>query len=56
MNKPKVLVTRNIFPEWINYISDNSELDLWEDELPPPRDVLLNIANQRQHALRNKHC
>ena len=41
MNKPKVLVTRNIFPEWINYISDNSELDLWEDELPPPRDILL---------------
>ncbi|MBN18827.1 MAG: D-glycerate dehydrogenase [Chloroflexi bacterium] len=42
MSKPKVLVTRKIFPEWIDYISKNAELDLWEDELPPPRDILLN--------------
>ena len=42
MSKPKVLVTRNIFPEWIDYLSENSELDLWEDELPPPRNILLD--------------
>jgi len=42
MSKPKILVTRNIFPEWIDYLSENSELDLWEDELPPPREILLD--------------
>ena len=41
MAKPKVLVTRQIFPEWIDAIFEECEGEVWEDELPPPRDVLL---------------
>ena len=41
MAKPKVLITRNIFPEWIEAIMEECDGELWEDELPPPRDVLL---------------
>ena len=41
MAKPKVLVARNIFPEWIDAIFEECEGEVWEDELPPPRDVLL---------------
>ena len=37
MAKPKVLVARNIFPEWIDAIFEECEGEVWEDELPPPR-------------------
>lgn len=41
MTKPRVLVTRNIFPEWIDAIFAECDGELWEEETPPPRDVLL---------------
>ena len=38
---PRVLVTRRIPDEGLAPIRQASTLDLWEDELPPPRDELL---------------
>jgi len=34
-------VTRNIFPEDIDRIKDIAEVDLWSEELPPSREILL---------------
>jgi glyoxylate reductase len=41
MSKPKVFVTRAILESGYDLIKDRYELDLWSDELPPSRDVLL---------------
>lgn len=41
MSKPRVLLTRKIFPEYLDAIAAETEMDLWEDQLPPPRGVLL---------------
>jgi len=38
---PRVLVTRRIPDEGLDPIAAACELDLWADELPPPRDELL---------------
>ncbi len=39
--RPSVLVTRIIPDEGLDAVRDGCEVDLWEDELPPPRDELL---------------
>ena len=39
--RPRVLVTRRIPDEGLDPIAAACELDLWTDELPPPRDELL---------------
>ena len=39
--RPRVLVTRVIPDEGLEAIRATCDLDLWEDELPPPRDELL---------------
>ncbi len=44
MARPRVLVTRDIFPEALDAIREVAEVDLWDDEMPPPRDVLLERA------------
>lgn len=41
MLKPKVFVARKMAQEALDMIADATEMELWEDELPPPRDVLL---------------
>ena len=41
MAKPKVFVARKMAQEALDMIADAAEMELWEDELPPPRDVLL---------------
>jgi len=41
MPKPKVFVTRKVAQEALDMVADAAEMELWEDELPPPRDVLL---------------
>ncbi len=40
MAKPKVFVTRLIPEEGLAMLSDVVEMKVWEDELPPPHDVL----------------
>jgi len=42
MPKPKVFVTRKIAWEALDMIDGAADMELWEDELPPPRDTLLN--------------
>lgn len=44
MPKPRVFVTREIFSDAIDDIRSKADLDLWTDELPPPRDELLDRA------------
>ena len=41
MAKPRVFVCRSIFQEALDEISAAADLELWEDELPPSREVLL---------------
>ncbi len=41
MTKPKVFVTRIIPDKGLKLIQEFCEVDLWTDELPPPRDTLL---------------
>lgn len=41
MTKPKVFVTRVIPDAGLDQVKAVCEVDLWTDELPPPRDVIL---------------
>lgn len=41
MTKPRVLVTRIIPDAGLDLVNEAADVDLWEDELPPPRDELL---------------
>ena len=41
MSKPKVFVTRIIADEALKVVREATDMKLWENELPPPRDVLL---------------
>ena len=43
-DRPRVLVTRLIPDEGLDPVREACEVDLWEDELPPPRDELLRRA------------
>ncbi|MDQ2940675.1 MAG: D-glycerate dehydrogenase [Chloroflexota bacterium] len=44
MSGPPVFVTRVIPDEGLQPVRDACDLDLWSDELPPPRDELLRRA------------
>ena len=41
MTRPRVLVTRVIPAEGLDPVREACDVDLWEEELPPPRDELL---------------
>ena len=41
MDRARVFVSRRIFQKALNMFDTGVEVDLWEDELPPSRDVLL---------------
>ena len=41
MSKPKVFITRIIPATGLKMVQDFCEVDLWTDELPPSRDVML---------------
>ncbi|MBI3538608.1 MAG: D-glycerate dehydrogenase [Chloroflexi bacterium] len=46
MPKPKVFVSRIIPDEGLNMLRAIAETEVWQDELPPPRDVLLSKVKQ----------
>lgn len=41
MPKPKVFLTRRIREQGLALLRENCQLDMWEDELPPARNILL---------------
>ena len=41
MTKPKVYVTRMIAQEALDMIAQVAEVKVWSEELPPPRESLL---------------
>jgi glyoxylate reductase len=43
-DRPRVLVTRVIPDEGLDPVNEACDVDLWADELPPPRDELLRRA------------
>jgi glyoxylate reductase len=43
-DRPRVLVTRIIPDEGLDAVREAAEVDLWTDELPPPRDEMLRRA------------
>lgn len=42
MKKPKVFITRLIPEEGLRMITDFCEADIWSEDLPPPREILLH--------------
>jgi glyoxylate reductase len=46
VTKPKVFVARLIPEEGLAMLRDLTEIDVWEDELPPPRQVVLQKARE----------
>jgi lactate dehydrogenase-like 2-hydroxyacid dehydrogenase len=40
-DRPRVFVARRLPEEGLRLVSDACDMDLWEEDLPPPRDVLL---------------
>ncbi len=42
MSKPKVLITRNVPQRGIDLVREHCDVDLWADDMPIPRDVLLS--------------
>ncbi|MBI3740618.1 MAG: D-glycerate dehydrogenase [Chloroflexi bacterium] len=46
MPKPKVFVSRIIPDEGLGMLRAIAETEVWQDELPPPRDVLLSKVKQ----------
>ncbi len=51
MSKPKVFVTRRIFPEALDMIAAKTNMELWQGELPPPKDILLEKVKDCQGIL-----
>src|ERR687886_2239274 len=49
--KPKVFVSRIIPDEGLDLIRAECEMDLWEDELPAPREVLLERIRDKDGLL-----
>ncbi|MFL5345822.1 MAG: 2-hydroxyacid dehydrogenase [Hyalangium sp.] len=43
--RPRVLVTRQLPGEALGRLSRHVELRVWEDELPPPREALLELVH-----------
>lgn len=41
MNKQRVFVCRQILDEGLRLVTDYCDADVWEEELPPPRELLL---------------
>jgi glyoxylate reductase len=46
LSKPRVFVTGRLPEEALNPLRDVAEVKVWNDALPPPRDVLLYEASQ----------
>ncbi len=53
--RPRVFVSRRLPEKALNMISDVCEMDLWQDELPPPREQILD-ASYRQNRRRGYGC
>ncbi|MFI5262297.1 MAG: 2-hydroxyacid dehydrogenase [Candidatus Limnocylindrales bacterium] len=50
-DRPRVFVSRRIPEEGLRAVADAADMDLWPDELPPPRDELLRRAAGRDGLL-----
>jgi glyoxylate reductase len=51
MSKPRVFVTRLIPEAGLQLIREACEMDVWQDELPPPRPILLERVRGAQGIL-----
>ena len=46
MIKPRAFVTRQIFPEALDFIAESAQLEVWPDDLPPdPQELANKVAN-----------
>lgn len=51
MPKPKVFVTRLIPDQGLDLVKEACDAEIWEDELPPPRDMLLEKVADKEGLL-----
>lgn len=51
VSKPQVWVTRRIPEKGLERIRDFADAEVWEDELPPPREVILEKVRGREGLL-----
>ncbi len=51
MTKPRVFITRSIAQEALDKIGQDTEMEVWPEELPPPYEVLLEKARDAEGLL-----
>ncbi len=51
MAKPKVFVTRLIAPEALDKLAQHTIMEVWQDELPPPYETLMEKARETEGLL-----
>ena len=53
MYKPRVYVTRQIFPDALDLIEKHAELELWTDDEPPSTEQLKEALSEADGAIIN---
>ena len=48
MDRPKVFVTRNYHPEAVNLLEQEFDVEVWDTNIPPPREVILDKVTEVQ--------
>ena len=51
MNKPKVLITRQLLPEVLDLISESTDMEVWPDTYPPSAEKLRELLVDKEGVL-----
>ena len=51
MNKPKVLITRQLLPEVLDLISESTDMEVWPDTYPPSAEKLRELLSDKEGVL-----
>ena len=48
MDKPKVLITRQLLPEVLDLISESTDMEVWPDAYPPTAEQLRELLADKE--------
>ena len=51
MDKPKVLITRQLLPEVLDLISESTDMEVWPDTYPPSAEKLRELLADKEGVL-----
>ena len=51
MDKPKVLITRQLLPEVLDLISESTDMEVWPDTYPPSAEKLRELLSDKEGVL-----